>query len=530
MSACPRLVARGYVDLVRQGRLLGRPRVATPFLVAGCILIFLWQCLFVASGRELERTWRAWGCTGARLSGQFLYFYWYLGVYPVTTGVIKLDQSGEGARRFVAEHGDSLRTEQGYAIRDGSLGKLFLYLPDTWLSGTPDNASMWPTSALAFMLALEALFVAFCWARRPFLGLLLVLLAGSHPFQLYEVYGNDNVFGWTISIALLVLAFHLPILVAKRAPQGAARLYPWAVALGTGLLLSCVMQVRIEPASILLSAAAAYLTSAYRPLLRLGLVAVLLAALAAGLAGWRTYFAAKIDAASRFVEAAGGIAYRGGGRQLHQFWHPVWCGLGDFDDRHGYAFDDVKAHAYAREAIQERYGERLPALEAGGFYTQEYWDAGRNYVKMPWEWPRYGTVLRDKVLHDVASDPLWYLGIVARRVLRVLTETPPARLALGTASVPVPSHGLAFVALVVLLLALRRWTLLKLALFLVPTSLPAVAIYSGGGISFASCYHLLAPACAGAWLLEGALGAYAARARRRLPPAASAAGSAGAPA
>ena len=40
------------------------------------------------------------------------------------------------------------------------------------------------------------LYAAFWRLRKPLLGVLLVLLLGSDPFQVFEVYRNNNVLGW----------------------------------------------------------------------------------------------------------------------------------------------------------------------------------------------------------------------------------------------------------------------------------------------------------------------------------------------
>lgn len=504
---CPRT----FVNLVCQRRLLRRRPFAAVFLLGGCVFILLWQFFFIRQALDLDTTWRLGGASGLRMDPKFVYFYHYLGLFPVTTEKQDLAYSEAWARELVARQGKTLRMEKGFTIRGGELGKLFLYLPDIALSGSAENPAVWPCNALVFIAALEALFLAFCRIRQPLLGLFTVLLLGSHPFQLYEVYAHENVFGWPISTALLVLALHLPLL-GTRAP---GRAWLWGVPILTGALLATVRLVRTEPVAIGLSATLVYLTIARPWRVRLALVTLLGLAFAATAAAWGAWFEAKFAQAAECVAAAGGEVYRGPRWQHHLFWHPVWCGLGDFDDRYGHRWDDRAAHAYAWPILTRRPGNDWPALDPSGYATAGYWDKARAYAKYPCEHPDYARVLRDEVLGDIARDPAWYLRILGRRLWRVIAETTPTRLAFGRRWIDLPMHGLVFVPLLGFLAANRSWTLVRIAVFLVPTVLPALAIYSGSGMSYHGCHHLMVAAFGGAWLVEGALWARRGLLRKR---------------
>src|SRR5690606_8937827 len=112
-----------------------------------------------------------------------------------------------------------------------------------------------PASRLAFIVALSALFASMWWVRRPVLGGLLVALLGSNPFQLFEVNGRENVFGINISVAILLLAIHVPLLQRWWRPHPRwVFLWPLCV----GVLMSTVRTVRSEPVTIVLAAAATY--------------------------------------------------------------------------------------------------------------------------------------------------------------------------------------------------------------------------------------------------------------------------------
>jgi hypothetical protein len=76
--------------------------------------------------------------------------------------------------------------------------------------------------------------------------------------------------------------------------------------------------------------------------------------------------------------------------QDHDVWISIWEGLGDFDRTHGHVWDD--------EVAQGLTGDwRLGSL-------------------------RSAEILRGYVVEHVRGDPLWYAGILARRVAATLTQ------------------------------------------------------------------------------------------------------------
>ncbi|MFP4056583.1 MAG: hypothetical protein ACLF0G_06920 [Candidatus Brocadiia bacterium] len=466
-------------------------------LLLCCYAILLWQYTFAATAPRLDDSYRLTASTGLHQESRFVYFLYYLGLFPVATELEEVAYSREGAERILEEHGESLVMEVGHTIRMGEPGKAFLYLPGAWMRGSPAFLSVRVAHAMAFALALVALFGAFWAVGRPLLGAVLVALLGSNPFQLYEVYGNENVFGWPITAGIAVLALYVPLL-GRRPGRG----WRWAAPVLAGALLGTLAHVRSEALVLLVSAGACSLAlSRTRWRVRLATAGLLVLSFAACRGAWGTWFDGKFAQALRRVEAAGGHPYTGPRESGHVLWHPIWCGLGDFDDRHGYSWNDAEAYAYAARVLPEKYGVEVPEDWLLGEAT---WDEAGRYYKIPSELPRYGQALRDKVLGDVARDPAWYLGILARRLWRVLGQTTPARLSLGAWHAGLPVHGLVFVPLVGIAVWRRRWFGLKLGCFLLPLSATALLVYSGGGTPYYSCYHIVAAAVLAGWLGEWA--------------------------
>jgi hypothetical protein len=237
---------------------------------------------------------------------------------------------------------------------------------------------------------------------------------------------------------------------------------------------------------------------------------------------WHAYFQHKFAEAASAVSQAGGHVYTGVRDPADVGWHVMWKGLGDFDRTHGYEWDDATAITYSQPVLAERYQIELPwwwgvkGKEDRARQPGDYYDAARVYYRIPWEAPHYGEVLREKVLRDIASDPLWYLGIIGRRVWRILVDTTPARLTAGRDRfVSLPWSGILAVAFAVAFAVARWMTGLKLLACSLATSLSALLIYSGGNIPFYGVFHLVALALGITWLAAKA----AARVGGRLPDA-----------
>jgi hypothetical protein len=80
------------------------------------------------------------------------------------------------------------------------------------------------------------------------------------------------------------------------------------------------------------------------------------------------------------------------GAQQNDVWQPIWEGLGDFDREKGYTWSDAAAEEAARRA------------GAPGLWTSESESA-----------------FRRQVLGDVTGDPVWFAGILVRRLAATVT-------------------------------------------------------------------------------------------------------------
>ncbi len=467
-------------------------------LVAICVLVALWQFSFFVRPGMLDSHYRNTGSTGRHWEGRFAYFYYYLNLMPVASTNPDPPMSKEGAKQFFETQGETLVQDINPTWMSGEFGKIFPHLFHAAIQGKPESTSYRPFSAFLFTTSLLALLVAFWWRGRPLLGLLLTILLGSNPFQVFEVYGNENVHGTMISIAIWMLALHAGVLTRKMI----ALRWLFAVAIVSGLLLATVRTGRSEPATLILSAMATYLAySAVRWRLRLVLCGLLLVTFVGTSQAWSAYFNHKVKESAAELKRVGGHPFPFRFRIHHHFWHPVWCGLGDFDQTHGYEWDDHKGVAYAGRFYEQRVGEKMPILARGPEFSftklydrSEYYDDARMYKKYPSDVDAYDDILKEKVVHDIAEDPAWYLGILARRAWRIVSDTCAIRLTTVWGAVPIPFGGLAAIAVCFLFAGTGAGLFLRLCAFTLPTCITPFVIYSGGGIHYYAIFHFFAAA------------------------------------
>jgi hypothetical protein len=490
-------------------------------LAATLLIVIVWQALMFRV--PWPQTYEVRASSGLTEQDKFTYFLYYLNVFPVAStknGLNyfffmdnepiqqqpnRLEYSRAAAQRLLREEPSTVVMEWGHTIRNGQLLLAYLYLPDAWRLGSPRDAEVRVTHGALFLLSLVAIVVMAWIVRRPLFGVVLVLLLGSSPFQMYEAYRHENIFSWPITAFGLLLALSMPLLFGRTM----SRAYAVIVAVVAGVFAATAGQIRPEPIVLLggvfLAIAAATTLSRVT---RIVVLALLLAATATTTLAWNGYFDHKFEEATRVVGGAGGHVLTGGRERFHTFWHPMWCGLSDFDRTHGYAWSDAQALTFAQPILKAKYGIDLPwwwgvkGKEEHARTDEDYVDAAHLYYRIPFHVPHYDEVLRDKILGDIAADPMWYLGILRRRTWRILTEQVPVQLTVPWGALPIPFSGVLVLPLAAVAIRFRRWSELKVLLFSGAVSLPALLVYSGGSVTHYSVFHLTAIALTASVLFE----------------------------
>lgn len=489
---------RNYLGVIydysktNQGDLLTSLSFKKRFIFAAVfiLLIISWQRAFTLNIHLVPDEYQQHSAHGlSKIFKHFYYFKYYLDLFPVVslTPEGKHHKNLEYNKEYAGEllkDGEHLATEYAHATRFGDYGRLFMFSLDAWLKGSPEKPSVKSTNFVLFTGALVALFLSFMRIGKTGLGIILVLLLGSNSTQLLEVF-RENIFSIKITLAIFLVALNLFFFQKNRNIKGWVYL---AAPVASGIFISFAREIRPGLDVFLIAPFLVYLfMENSRFVKRLGMVALLFAAYLGTTYMVKSYFDNKIEEANYIVQKNGGTPYTGPRQSRHAFWHPVFVGLGDFDQDKGYELGDRCAYRYAYPFLKEKYGYEWDGRTT---YIEHYYNQKKHYFAKFESIPGYGEILKNKVLSDITEDPLWYFTILLKRTGIVLTKNTPVQLNLLAfrASVFFPMF---FAVIVMIFFLFRRdWFYSKLILFTFPLASYSILIYSARGMTLFMVAHI----------------------------------------
>jgi hypothetical protein len=460
--------------------------------MAALVVLFAWQAANFRSPKALTREYRDRSAVGlcSREAARYFYYYYYYYAFPAVILGAPPPYTEEGAEAFLRARGGELRMAFADPCAVGHAGnylKVLLFLPAALARDSPKDPTLRPVTVGLFFVALSGLLVASHRCGCFGLGLLLVALLGSNPFQLFETYARQNIYSLAISATLIALALNLKFLTKAVRPARS----DWLLVGATGVLLTTVGEIRIEAATGLVSVVPAYLLArgiSWKR--RLAMLALLFGCIAATSLGWSRYFDALYDRAVDLVREHGGAVYTGYHTRNHPLWHSISTGLSDFGEDRGYFWDDRLAYARYTPLANAEFGLNL-RYESGDYFENFYTEK-RHYRIKPELHPAYTEIVRGRVIDDITGSPSWYAGILVRRLGRIFERTTPVQLHLDGFTLPLPFAAWVAIPLLIWLLVRREWFLAKLLAFTAPLSLVALFVYSGDGITYYAVFPSVA--------------------------------------
>lgn len=473
-------------------------------LLLGFAVILAWQSLFIPSSVEISSKYHDQITTGLYHENfrRFFYFYYHLGLFPVASSTTPSVDTPAAAKELIAREGTTLVNEIDWTIRSGERGKVLLFYPGAWLSGGAVSASARVFNILFFISSLLALWTAFVWIKRPGLGAFTIAVFGSNPFQLNEVYRVVNIFGLPISISLWLLAGSLPLIFSRyRSAPVLPPWYSWVFAFFSAALLGTMNLIRPEPLTLVLSPLAVLLVcSPAKPWIRVLMVLFTMVSFLGVKKGWNFYFDQKERAAVKLVTESGGYPFPSFHYKEHRFWHPMYLGLADFDNKVGIQYDDLYGYSVGAQGIDGKLPKfsHKTLMWAG----DRYHDVKRHY-RVKWEdMPEYNALMKKLYLDKLWNEPVWLLGILTDRAMRILYETTPLSMQLSSFAVQIPWSGLLWLLILGVAVWRRRGRDILLLSVLLPGSLSMFLVYSGEGRCYYSIFHLAAAIVLFDWLTE----------------------------
>lgn len=451
-------------------------------LLVGGIILLLNTAIYIATdykkftGSVQSRGDATGFCT--MYGEHFFYFYYYTSNFPLATLDVNLAYSKEGALEQIRENGEDLIMEYKHWSRMGENARIWAFYPSAILKGTPENPSLKLFNVLVFVFGLLSLFFGFRKADLPIFGLLMVAIINVTPYFLYEVFSRENDFGMLHSIFFVLLGINAPFLL-KKYNQKHIYLPILGLSIISAFLIGFFSEIRNEILVVFIGLMFMYIVANVKILSKMLALIIALSVFYGTKKMIRGYFKQNFKETAELVEEKGGHVYTGPGIPSHAFWHPIFCGLGDFDKKYGYEWNDRLAYKYAVPVLKEKYNIDLDYTE-GELFLNEYYDKDSLYYKKFVEIPHYEEIIKNKVLSDIASDPLWYIGVLGKRVVRIFSNT-----------LPFPFVGWIMLVIAYLLYKRREWKYLKLIFVSLPLSINSFVIYSGKGATFNSVFPFI---------------------------------------
>jgi len=408
-------------------------------------------------------------------ASKFFYFYYYTGFFPLATLDTQLNYSSLGAKNEIAMHGKDLIMEYKHWSRLGEHARIGCYMPDAVVKGTAQNPSLKLFNTLFFLLGLCLLFHGFYVSKHPLIGLILCSLILITPYFHYEVFRNENIFALQASVFFIVMGLLLPTLLNPATNLGKSIL----MVVIASLVLAFCSEIRNEISIVFACLLMMILwSSSLGGISKSMLLLLAILFFAGGKKLIQRHFDVKYEKTKQLVASKAGHVYNGQKIAGHKLWHPIFCGLGDYDQQFGYAWNDTVAYAYAVPILNERYQMHLNY--SGKLYTDNYYDSAHLYYIKFDEIPQYESVVKEKVLNDIQHHPMWYLKILGQRFLKICSTT-----------LPIPFMG--FVAMLgfIFFIYQKKSSYVKLILVSLPLSATSLLIYSGKGATYNAMFGYL---------------------------------------
>lgn len=453
-------------------------------------LLFVLPLIYFVFSLEFDPEFRRKDATGFNHGAgkYFVLFYAEKGLFPLRSAADTADLKWTPtlADSLVSCCGSSLLMEKDHWARFGDPGRIWMYMPKVFFTGKAADPSIKPANLIFFILTLQVLWWSFVFCGQWRIGLFFCLLVISSPFYLYEIFNNENIFALVSLTGVFLLGIHL-ILVLKN--------FRWTflwIPLISGLLIAFVNSIRTEVMACLISCLMVYFFSPGISILkRMALTGVFLFTFFLSAKSIDHYFARKYEETTRFVQQHGGIPFAGGRTLRHPAWHPVYCGLGDFDTKYGYHLHDTAVYHYVLPILRKQLNEPLIYPGKTKYSMGEYYDSSHHYYKKPETIPGFDKVCKEKVIHDISNDPLWYAEIILKRIVYFFTQSSPVAIRFYKLNLNIPFTGWIFFPLALCFVYYKKWKEFLLLIFLLPSSASTILMFADGQNSFMSAYPLL---------------------------------------
>jgi hypothetical protein len=205
----------------------------------------------------------------------------------------------------------------------------------------------------------------------------------------------------------------------------------------------------------------------------------------------QAHFANKFNETKALVVKAGAVPFEGGKTMVHPFWHPIYCGLGDYDKKYGCVLHDTAVYNYVLPILRKKTGQALKYPGKTVYEMAEYYDADSLYYKKAETIEGFDEIVKKRFIEMISNDPIWYGNILMKRIGDFFLNLSPIGITLNEKVIEIPFSGIIVLILMVLLLFYRAFNWLKMIIFTMPLGVSVILIYSAYNSSYQSIFHLI---------------------------------------
>ncbi|HDZ9226360.1 hypothetical protein [Vibrio cholerae] len=422
---------------------------------------------------------------------QFFYFYKHLSLFPLATdreSLKKLKDNAQAAEAFIVSNPDKIRMEIGHWYRFGESARIWALYPSYLFGDRFDQLSLRPFSAILFVTTAIILFFGVYRCYGVITSILASSLLLSSPFILSESFLVDNVFSiqpmlhiFSISIFFIFTGYSKQVLIL--------------VSLFLSIVSGVFSEIRGENITVLFVPLLYWLICIKVPALKkLLIIAMISVVFFTTKFLIRSHFESTYESTSQVVRSVGGVVFDGGVTGQHPIWHPLLAGLGDFGQDKGFLWSD--RDIFIRILSKAGYSNRDISEVKNSFYDPDT----KFYYKRPETLGRYASLARAEFINTVTSDPIWYVGILVKRAVRIVFDIPPVTIYFFKNKIEINLYVLTviFVALGFLLHGvnyIRCFNKIDLFALLASLSMSSLIfiVHTGNGATYSSLLPLILP-------------------------------------
>ncbi|MDD4202492.1 MAG: hypothetical protein PHQ52_03405 [Candidatus Omnitrophica bacterium] len=439
--------------------------------------VFFWQNNYRQDPSGLKKSTKQLyrGVCGVGVEDEykvFVYGLYYWNIFPLYPIRAKLPAICDDDNYFYSQKGaDEIFQKGGFALANDKNGLircgvgLAYFVP--WLiakiRGNIQLASFLPFSFWVFIISLFFLNLCFWINKQPLFAVLLTLLIGSYKFQLYNIYCNENIFSYYISIFMCLLGFSSFFIFDKQMHQW----QKYSLVLVSAMTGSIFSLIRMDVFAVMPAYCFMLLFYKKDKLFKRILLIVFFVMVFLGVRTFgKSYLADKKAYAIKVCEEKGGDWLDGGSRDRHVFWHTLWVNAQEFGKNDPEQRTDFFAAYEAKQVLKNKYGIKTPPIP----YINKQRDL------FLFSHPMYDKIMCELFFEDVKENPIGFIKALVQRTFITLNGGPNVEITIGRFNIRFPSNIWIFLLLSIVLLTGKMMNYLKIFVYFLCTMLIPVFV------------------------------------------------------